>query len=323
MIALVNHFGIRMASLGNDFTVFAEVSGLSLAGLTLLFLATARHTHSWSFILSHPGHPAGLPYLGAFAFSSLMSAWTITGFESAANLAEETHQPLRRVPSVILFSEVFAVVIGFLILIGFTLAIPSLNAVQDHPTPLLFIMSRYFSPAVTNLFMLLVFIAMLGSALANITTVSRIVWSMARDGQLPASAWLARTSPRQAPANAIWTVTILASLFVFWARFEFVITGIATLAGYATYAIVVAATLRRRAVGGKREISLSSEVEPGGPGIQLRKSRINAAALVWLLIVLAMLSLPRSAWTNSCATLVAVILGGAWYRWGRNRNHCS
>ena len=312
VIALINHFGIRFASWSNNVTVLAEIGGSGLVGIILLVVALRHHTNSATFLVSHPGQRPGLPYLGAFAFSSLMSAWAITGFEQAANLAEETHQPERRVPRIILFSEVFGVGLGFLVLLGFTLAIPSLNTVERQSTPLLFVMSHYLPSGVTHAEMVLVFVAMFGSALANITTLTRMVYSMARDDQLPASSWLARVSPRRVPANAIWTVTILASLFVLWARFEVIITGIATLAGYATYAIVVGATLWRSVRHDSQAALelLGSSVPRTWAGNRV----LSICTFVWLLIVLAMLSLPRSAWTNSVATLVAVAVGGLWYR---------
>lgn len=308
-IALINHFGIRMASGWNEFTVLAEIGGSGLVGLLLLGVALRRHTHSWRFLFTHPGHPPGLPYLSAFAFSSLMSAWSITGFEQAANLAEETHQPHDRVPRIIVFSLMLGVALGFLVLLGFTLAIPSLGQVEDHPTPLLFIIGHHFPPWIANIEMALVFVAMFGSALANITTLTRMVWSMARDRQLPAAGWLARVSRRQVPANAIWTVTLLSSLFVLWAKFEEVITGIATLAGYTTYAIVVAATLKRPGFAVESKIDQKPKID------EPRDRALNIAALIWILVLLAMLSLPRSAWTNSLATLAAVVVGGAWFWW--------
>lgn len=310
-IALLNHFGIRLASLVNNVSVVAEILGTILVGLLLLVVALARRTNPVSFLLTHPGHPGGLGYVGAFAFSSLMSAWTLTGFEGAANLAEETRRPEVRVPRAIVLSEVSSVVLGFLVLVGFTLALPSLDAVSGHATPLLFVISHYFSPAVTHATMLLVFISIFACALANLTTLTRMVWAMARDGQLPGSMWLAQVSAHRVPANAVWTVTFFSILFVLWARIEVVITGIATLAGYVTYALVVGATLIRPAPG--------AGVSKGE--VENRKSKISRglslAALGWILILLAMLSLPRQAWTNSLATLAAVAVGGAWYLFAR------
>jgi amino acid transporter len=334
-IALINHFGIRLASLVNDVSVGAEILGTVLIGLLLLVVALWRRTHSLGFLLTHPAQPPGWSYVGAFAFSSLMSAWTLTGFEGAANVAEETHTPGRHVPRAIVFSEVSSVVLGFLVLVGFTLAIPSLEAVSKQSTPLLFIISHYFPPAVTHATMLLVFISIFACALANLTTLTRMIWTMARDGQLPASHWLARVSAHQVPAHAIWTVTALSSAFVLWAKFEVVITGIATLAGFLTYALVVGATLGGPGLGardsGLGRTESASATPSGGYGNMARisdsgnsksqianpKSKISkalsAAALAWILLLLAMLSLPRSAWVNSLATLAAIGAGALWY----------
>jgi amino acid transporter len=318
-IALINHFGIRLASLVNNVSVGAEILGTVLIGLLLLVVALSRQTNPASFLFTHPGQSSGgFAYVGAFAFSSLMSAWTLTGFEGAANVAEETRAPGEHVPRAIIVSEVSSVVLGFLVLVGFTLAIPSLDAVSGHPTPLLFIISHYFPPLVTHATMLLVFISIFACALANLTTLTRMVWAMARDRQLPASRWLARVSAHQVPANAIWAVTLLSVLFVLWAKVEVVITGIATLAGFVTYAIVVAATLGRQGSWSLAAGTDSGETGGQRPPLQVPRA-LSLAALAWILVLLAMLSLPRQAWINSLATLAAVGVGGAWYLVARTK----
>ncbi len=361
-IALINHFGIRLASLVNNVSVATEILGTVLVGLLLLGVALLRRMNSLEFLFMHPRQPGGLEYLGAFAFSSLMSAWTLTGFESAANLAEETREPQWRVPRAIVLSEVSSVLLGFLVLIGFTLAIPSLDVVSSHSMPLRFIISHYFPPTVTQATMLLVFISIFACALANLTTLTRMVWGLARDRQLPASAWLVRMSAHRVPANALWTVTVLSILFVLWAKVEVVMTGIATLAGYATYALVVGATLwgrgslrpasawtARASAQAEDPVPLRSSGPAAGfgrgglgaptggdsPPLQMLLTKtkreeqsprrplplptrlLSIAALVWILILLAMLSLPRSAWTNSVATLAGVAVGGVWYLFAR------
>ncbi len=37
-----------------------------------------------------------------------MSVWTLGGFEAAANVAEETHMPEKRIPTAIVLSEIIA-----------------------------------------------------------------------------------------------------------------------------------------------------------------------------------------------------------------------
>ncbi len=336
VMALINHYGVAWASRVNNVSVAAEILGTMAVGVLLLGVAVARRTHSWGFLFSHPHHSGGLAYLGPFAFSSVMSAWTLTGFESAANLAEETRRPERRVPGAIILSEVSSVVLGFLVLVGFTLAIPSLESVTSQPAPLLFIMRSYFPPAMIDAVMLFVFISIFACALANLTTITRMVWAMSRDHQLPASNWLARVSEHRVPSRAIWTVTLLSSLFVLWAKFEIVITGIATLAGYATYSLVVGAVVwasrnsdpqRLTPASVQNQLDAASRTDrhdtvPASPvplGPQIVPRALGVATLGWLLLLLAMLSVPRSAWRNSLATLVAVGAGAVCYRFGRGR----
>lgn len=323
-ISLINHFGIRLASVVNDFSVVAEILGTVSIGLLLLAVALIRKTHPVSFLFSHPAQPSGLAYLPAFASSALMSAWTIGGFEAAANVAEETHMPQQRVPMAIILSELASVFLGFPVLIGFTLAIPSLAIASTHSTPLLYIMEHYFPPYVTDAAMLLVFISIFACALANVTTLTRMVWAMARDGQLPASSWLARISVHKVPANAIWTVALIAAAFTSWAKVEVVITGICTLTMYIVYGIVVAAALWAASRKSKTENrahpagDLAPVSEPSaGPGTLQVSRTLCFAALVWILFLLAVISLPRSAWVNSIASAAAMGVGACWYFWGR------
>ena len=301
-IALINQFGIHLASRVNDVSVIAEILGAFVVGVVLLGIALVRKTHPVGFLVTHPAQPAGFAYLGAFAFSSLMSAWTLTGFEGAANLAEETTVPEKQIPVAIVGSEVSSVLLGFLVLAGFTLAIPSLQIAADHPAPLLYIMGAYFPPLIVNLVMLSVFIAIYACALANLTAVTRMVWAMARDRQLPASLWLGRISAHKVPANAIWIVTVLSASFACWAKLEVVITGIAALAGYITYAIVVVAVL----FATRKQLRIASQ----GHSVPVW---LSVAALVWILSLLGFLSIPRSGWINSVATLIAIGIGGLVY----------
>jgi amino acid transporter len=324
LIALINHFGITLASLVNNASVATEILGTIAVGVLLLGVALIRRTHPWSFLFAHPNRPAGFSYLSPFAFSAVMSAWTLTGFESAANLAEETRHPERRIPGAIVLSEVSSVALGFLVLVGFTLAIPSLAAVSRNPTPLLFIMASYFPPALIHAVMFFVFISIFACALANLTSLTRMVWAMARDHQLPASGWLGGVSSRRVPARAIWTVTLLSSLFVLWARFEIVIIGIAALAGYITYALVVGAVLwpsKRLSTdsGDSSPEAREQHATPTHSPPAIISKALGLGALAWLLLLLAMLSLPRSAWQNVLATLVAAAVGMVCYRFWRRR----
>ena len=294
-IAAINHFGIHLASRVNDFAVGAEILGTVVAGVVLLVIALVRKTNAAHFVFTHPGQPGGKAFLGALAFSSLMSIWTLTGFEGAANLAEETRAPQKHVPVAIVSSLLISVTLGFLVLVGFTLAIPSLTEAKQQPAPLLYIMQAHLPPFLITGVMLCVFLAIYASALANLTSLTRMVWAMARDFQLPQSQWLGQINARRVPANAIWTVTAIAIVFTCWAKVETVMTSISAQAGYITYAIVVGA-----ATWGHAKRPIADEPQ----AVRIPKP-LAAAALGWLLLVIAMLSLPQAGagWMGAVAML--------------------
>ena len=61
-------------------------------------------------------------YNGPFFLATLIGAYTIVGFESAANLAEETAEPTKVVPMAMLRAVVVSVVVGLVFLIALTVA---------------------------------------------------------------------------------------------------------------------------------------------------------------------------------------------------------
>jgi amino acid transporter len=315
LAALINHFGIRLASLVNDFSVIAEILGTVVIGFLLLGIALIHKVHPISYLFSHPAQPGGMAYVGAFLTSSLMSVWTLGGFEAAANVAEETHLPEKRIPTAILLSEVTAVLLGLAVLIGFTLAIPSLETASHHATPLLYIIGSYFPNYVVAGALGLVTIAIFACVLANLTTLTRLVWAMARDGQVPASRFLSRVSVRKVPANAIWVVIPITAIFTVWAQVEVVIMAICTFAMYATYGMVVAAVLWGKN-GTAKQASERKKVSRS----------LCIAALTWIVAIIALLmfmtavTLTRQALLETIAGIVVLGIAGVAYFWMQRKS---
>ena len=224
-----------------------------------------------------------------------MAAWTITGFEGAANLAEETKLPERRVPFAILSSEVFSVIIGFLILLGFTLAIPSLEAATKEAVPFAYIMNHHFPHLVTSIVMFIIVAEIYACALANSAMLMRVVWAMARDRQLPGSSWLGKISTRKVPANSLWLMTVLTALCAWWAKLVVVIAGISGIAAYITYVMVVACVARK--------------LSPSDLATPHRPPSIGGYNPDLILICLGALTIPQAARTNVKAMLALGVVG--------------
>jgi amino acid transporter len=305
--ALINHFGIRLASLVNDFSVVAEILGTVVIGFVLFGIAMLRKVHPIGYLFSHPGQPGGLAYLAPFLASSLMSVWTLGGFEAAANVAEETHLPEKRIPRAILISEVVAVLLGMAVLIGFTLAVPSLEVASHHPTPLLYIIGAYFPNYVVDAALAFVSIAIFACVLANLTTLTRLVWAMARDRQIPCSRFLAKVNAHKVPANAIWVAIPITAVFTIWAQVEIIIMAICTLTMYVTYGIVVGAVL-----WGKK--SRENRATPAARAVSYSAFAWIAGTIA-LLVFLTVTSMTMAARMQALAVVGFLVVASYSYYW--------
>src|SRR5260370_18347661 len=72
---------------------------------------------------------------GPFMLAFLLGAFTIVGFEAAANLAEETQDAHRAVPTAMWFSVFLSGIVGFVFLIALNLASQAIAKLTSSPTP--------------------------------------------------------------------------------------------------------------------------------------------------------------------------------------------
>lgn len=299
--AVVHLVGLRFASGLNNFSVIAELTGTLLVGLVLLVIVLLRGTHV-DLAASTGANVAGL---GGFAISSLTAAYTLTGFEGAADLAEESGQPTASVPRAIIRSVVISAIVGFLVLLGFTLAIPNIRDVAASPTPLLLIVQSHLGNGIANVFMVLVFIAIYACGLINLAAVSRLSWSMARDDVLPASAYLKKVSERsRVPYNAIISATVISILFTLVAKAEAIITSVSSVAVYTSYALIIIAGLINK-----------TQIRGATEGFSLRRwyKPISYVAIAWIIIMDIALTVPAQNHVAAIAGLVTLALGVVWY----------
>jgi hypothetical protein len=103
----------------NNVAVATEIIGIAGLTVLLLIVATVRSLGHWSN-LGATGAVPHLSYygwLGPFMLATLLGAYTIVGFESASNLAEETHEPHRVIPRAMIRAVLVSGVVGFLFLL--------------------------------------------------------------------------------------------------------------------------------------------------------------------------------------------------------------
>ena len=300
--ALIHIFGIRLAAFLNDTGVVMEIAGSVAVALVLLVMFGPHHLAPFRLFLDSTAYPSGLPGgVKGFIGSLLMGAWCLTGFEAAANLAEETHRPATVVPKAIMWSLIASSIGGLLILCGFFFAMPNLRAVQASSTPLSDILLARLGPGITRMVMLLVFVAIFACAVASLATETRLLFSMARDNMLPGSSWLKKVHPtRRIPTNCIVLAWVISCIVILRSRRRIeIITCISAVATYIGYAGIIVAGMR----------GMSSL--PKGDGFNLGRWRylVGPISLAWVAVPIATLASPLA--NPSLGRLPSQVLVGA------------
>lgn len=314
VVTLIHLFGLRLAAWINNAGVYAEMAGVVVLTIALFWLLdwsrqidlSARLTPSSSLL-------GGTVGLSSLSLSLLMGAWCLTGFEAAADLAEETRQPRRTVPRAMLLSLLGSGLAGFLLLLGVILTVKDVTATQQADNPLLSVLLATFSPGQMALIMGVVAISILACAIASMAAASRLLFSLARDRMLPGSGWLGQIDEgHRTPRHALLLVWLLSTAVVLIFRTTDLISSISAVAGYLGYAcIMVAALWEARTTGPRRG----------------RERILPVLALLWTLGLSAALVLPETeipGWTDrhipAKATTVAILLGLLLYLfWLRRR----
>ena len=265
--------GIKVASKVNDFGVYAELAGVGLLILMLAWVAGNYLPEGFLRISEGVNNETGFtPQFSSLALSLLLGTWCLTGFEAAADLAEETNEPEKTVPKAVTQSLLSAAIAGFLIIALLILAAGDIRDAQGADNSLIFILERSVGVQITSVIMIFVVISILACAVASMATASRLLFSMARDGMLPFSAWLSKVNAKtKTPQSSTWTVFILSCMAVLLFRRIEVITAVSALASFIGYAGIMYASIRAK-------ISL-----------------VPALALIWSLVVIAALAIPETA----------------------------
>src|SRR5258708_24414561 len=116
----------------------------------------------------------------------LLGAFTIVGFESAANLAEETTDPERVVPRSMVQAVLASGVLGFVFLIGVTLAAGDPVALAASGTPIADVIKHTLRSVMSTLLLVMVVVAIFACGFVIMMTGVRLPWQMSPDKPFPA-----------------------------------------------------------------------------------------------------------------------------------------
>ena len=266
--------------------VYAEIIGSFGVALLLFFFF---RQHGFSELFAHLGTGTAPGQTAAFLAALAISGWAFIGFDACSTIAEETHEPKRMVPRAIFFS---LCMVGSVVLFNSAALTLSFNretlqqtsAVSDPVTPV--IVANFGDWAETP-FLAIVMIAFLACGSSMVQYTSRIVFSMAREGSMPAV--LSRVTVAGAPRNAVLFTVLLATLgLLFGLNDEAVATVLAFGTGglYARFAMTTGVGLYTRLTG--RWDPLLGQLNLGSWGLL-----INIAAFLWSLFEFVNIAWPR------------------------------
>ncbi|MFF0813925.1 amino acid permease [Rhodococcus sp. NPDC003318] len=188
----INCVGVNWMSRINNIGVTCEIVGV-IAVVGMFF----THAQRGPQVVFDTGEAGGQPgYIWAWIVSGLMAAYVMVGFGSAGELAEETRNPRRVAPRTIRLALSVSALGGGLMIVGALMAAPSLTDGRLATEGLPYVLNSILSSPWGTLLLVDVAIAVFVCTLAIQTAASRLMFSMARDGRLPASSSLSKVNPR-------------------------------------------------------------------------------------------------------------------------------
>jgi amino acid transporter len=130
------------------------------------------------------------------------------GFDSAAELSEETSDPRRTAPRAIVLCMLVSAIGGGLMILGALMAAPDLKSEELTLGGIPYILEAVLPTWLANFVLAMVAISIFSAVLAISASATRVVFSMARDGRLPFAAQLSYVSPKtQTPILAATVVS--------------------------------------------------------------------------------------------------------------------
>jgi amino acid transporter len=221
-------------------------------------------------------------HAGPWMLGFLLGAFTIVGFESAANLAEETDNPETVVPRAMWQAVLSSGILGFLFLLAVTAAVKDPVALAKSGTPIADVIEQVLGSYVGTALLVLVAVSVFACGLVITMTGVRLTWAMSRDERFPGWKRWKTIAPRTGtPRNATFFFLVVTELIlaVFATRTGalFSLFSAATLLPAVIYlAVVVLYVVRRRRL-------------PDTTGFRLGRweTPVLVLALVWLLFELS------------------------------------
>jgi len=308
---VINLISIQVAARVNNIAVFTEIIGTVVFGVLLLVLwgVKSKPEQYGAGILTNTTSIYHNPTWYAFTLAGLLGAFTLVGFELAADMSEDAVDPRRSVPRGVLWAVLGSVVLGMVALIGFTLAIPDLKTVEQAPLPLLAIAGYWLPSWLVKVFVAFVVFSMFSILVVGSGAQARLVYSLSRDNMLPFSGALRKVHARsQTPVVALLVFGVIdlgVMIYGYNQPSSFgTLVGATAIIPYIIYFLITLAyAIRRR----------TTDSIPGAFTLGRWAWPVIGFVLVYTVVIMVALSFPAPFHGSDKVLGYGLVLAALWY----------
>lgn len=228
---LFNIIGVRLTGFIARWGVWVEILG-TFGVAILLAIEGFHHGLGWLTTSAGATHAAtnglGVDFHGSWfpaaaLIAVLANIYIFYGFEAAGDIAEEVVDARRRVPRAMVLTMVVGGITSFILVGAFALAAPGSNLGHTFVGGVTGILQAdVHSGVINDTILILVCLAFFSCGSAVQAAGARVLFSYARDNQLPGSRALRTVSPRlKTPVVALLVVAVLPAAFALLAHVSF------------------------------------------------------------------------------------------------------
>jgi amino acid transporter len=218
----INSIGVRLLATINNLGVGAEILGMLVFALLLLFFAN----HQSPSILLDTSYTSGLAngnYLPVFLVGAFMALFVVYGFDTAGTFGEETLDASRQAPRGVLSAIWLSGLVGAIFLLAVTLSFQDVGKAVETGQAFGFPIADTIKANLTfgllgsftmgDLYLVMILIAVYVCTLAIQGATTRLMFSMGRDRRLPFGGLWGHVNPSlKTPANAAVAVGVLGAI---------------------------------------------------------------------------------------------------------------
>jgi amino acid transporter len=219
---LINVAGVRVLAIINNIGVAAEILGMVVFALLLLFFAN-HQSPAILFDTSHTTDLANGNYFAVFLVGMFMALFVVYGFDTAGTFGEETLDSARQAPRGVLSAIWLSGAVGAIFLLAVTLSFTDVGAAVQTGQAFGFPIADTIKDNLTfgllgaftmgDLYLVVILIAVYVCTLAIQGATVRLMFSMGRDRRLPFGATWGHVNPTfRTPANAALAVGVLGAI---------------------------------------------------------------------------------------------------------------